>query len=68
MTERRFAVSEGGRLVELAESDTPPASSGSLWIDLEDFTEDGLTAWLASAGFSQRAAQAASSAWVELIW
>jgi magnesium transporter len=60
MIKRRFAVSDGGRLAELPENETPSDSGEGLWVDVEDFAEEELTAWLASLDFSQRAVHAAA--------
>jgi len=61
MNTRYFAGSEERGLAEVPEDTARSVlGEGCVWIDVEDFSDDELTAWLKYLEFSPRAAQAAT--------
>jgi Mg2+ and Co2+ transporter CorA len=61
MNKRCFAGSEERGLAELTEEEALSGpGEASVWIDVEDFSDDELKAWLESLDFSPRAALAAA--------
>ncbi|MGW8282320.1 MAG: CorA family divalent cation transporter, partial [Gemmatimonadota bacterium] len=61
MKKRCFALSDSHGLMEIpADSVSEGTAEGCIWIDIEDYADDELSAWLRSVGFSPASIRAST--------